>query len=87
VRYGNIAVFGLVNMFNAAAAVTEVGRSSDGLWTTVGLRDGGTFGAWTKTRPQRVRVNGKDSEFVWKDGLLEVQIDFNGVCDVALQLQ
>lgn len=87
IRYGNMAVFGLVNMFNAVAAVVDVGRSSDGIWYTVKLRDGGTFGAWTKTRPQHVRVNGKVSDFVWKDGLLEIQIDFSGACDVALQLQ
>ncbi len=87
IRYGNLAVFGLVSMFNAAAAVVEVSRSADGLWSTVTLRDGGTFGAWTKTQPTCVRVNGKESVFTWKDGMLEVQIDFKGACDVALQLQ
>ncbi len=85
VRYGNVAVFGLVNMFNAAAAVVEVSRSSDGLWTTVKLRDGGTFGAWTKAEPQQVKVNGKNIAFVWKDGMLEVNIDFGGACEVALK--
>lgn len=87
VRYGNVAVFGLVNMFNAAAAVVEVGRSSDGLWTTVKLRDGGTFGAWVKTQPREVTVNGKVSDFVWEDGMLEVVIDCSGACEVALKLR
>ncbi len=86
VRYGNVAVFGLVNMFNAVAAVVEIGRTSDGLWTTIKLRDGGTFGAWTKTEPQHVNVNGKETDFVWKEGMLEVNIDCSGACEVALKL-
>lgn len=86
VRFGCLAIIGLVDMFNASAAVTAIKRGDDGVFS-VSLRDGGTFAAWTKTRPKTAWVSGKVVPFEWNVGVLTVAIPKAGACDVSLRFE
>ena len=85
VRFGGIAVFGLIDLFNASAAVVDI-RRAPGSTTAVcvALRCGGRFGAWTQARPEHVRLDGKETPFTWTDGLLEVDVASDAACELAI---
>jgi len=81
------APIGLIDKFNSYAAILSVERDADdGLVMIVKLRDGGTFGAWTKNPPTRVRVNGASAEFAWNTGLLEIPANTTGETTIEIKL-
>lgn len=86
VRFGCIAVIGLVGMYNAPASVVEVKRGSSEGDIAITLRDGGRFAAWTKTQPESVRVDGARVKFEWKDGTLDVDVTAKGRCEILIKL-
>ncbi|MCL1909871.1 MAG: hypothetical protein FWG05_02940, partial [Kiritimatiellaeota bacterium] len=81
------APIGLIDKFNSHAAILSVEKSpDDSLVMLVKLRDGGVFGAWTKTAPTRVKINSAPAEFSWSDGLLEIPVSTQGETAVEIKL-
>jgi len=81
------APIGLIDKFNSYAAIHSVERSpDDGLIMHIRLRDGGTFGAWTKNPPTKVRVNGTPADHTWTAGLLEIPTATTGETLVEIKL-
>jgi hypothetical protein len=69
--HGN-AVIGLVNKYNAPAAILSSSTSSKYIHAM--LYEGGVFAAVTKSKPISVKVNGKEVDFHYADKLLTVTI-------------
>lgn len=84
VRFGGVAVFGLIDLFNASAAVMDIRRAAEGEGVCVKLRNGGAFAAWTQKEPAKVCVDGAPVAFTWTDGLLEASVDSDVVCEVLI---
>ena len=72
------APIGLKNMYNSGGAVESVSRSGDSSNRSILIkgRGGGSFGAYSSTKPKSITVNSKDEEFSFReeDGLLIVTI-------------
>ena len=84
VRFGGVAVFGLVELFNASAAVMDLRRAPGDDGVCVKLRNGGRFAAWTQAKPAQVRVDGAPVAFTWTDGLLEASVESDAACEVLI---
>ena len=69
--HGN-AVIGLVNKYNAPAAILSSTITLKSIWVT--LYEGGAFAAVVKSKPVSVKVNGKAVAFHYVDNLLTVNI-------------
>ncbi|HEY9165747.1 MAG TPA: Sip1-related alpha-galactosidase [Candidatus Kryptonia bacterium] len=70
-KYGN-AVIGLVDKYNAPAAIVSQRVTPSGISVT--LYNGGRFAAAVKSRPRSVTINGIHSGFSYENGLLIVNI-------------
>jgi hypothetical protein len=66
------AIFGLVNKYNAPAAVLNSSISINEVTATI--YEGGTFAAYTRRKPASVLVNGKEHAFNYFNGLLTIDI-------------
>lgn len=69
------AVFGLINKYDAPAAVLNYETSLHKL--KVELYEGGKFLAFVNKQPLSVKVNGKDHTFSFNKGLLTVDMNVN----------
>ena len=70
------AVIGLVNKYNAPAAVLNSKVSLNEVTATI--YEGGNFAAFIRKRPSMVKVNGKEHPFVYQNGMLNVDIAVEG---------
>jgi hypothetical protein len=77
-----IAPIGLGDKLNAGGAV--VSKAWQGESYRIELRDGGDFLAYVEDRPQRVQVDGQDTEFSYAEGRLGVAIAKGGACSVEI---
>lgn len=72
------APIGLMNMYNSGGAVESVSQSGDSSKSNILIkgRGGGSFGAYSGTKPKSITVNSKDEEFSFReeDNLLTVTI-------------
>jgi hypothetical protein len=66
------AVIGLVDKYNAPAAVVESGIRPHEIRAV--LREGGEFAAVVANMPESVQVDGKESAFIYDRHLLTVEI-------------
>jgi raffinose synthase len=66
------AIIGLVNKYNAPKAVLQSTVKSNRLKAV--LYEGGDFAAVVRTKPKRVRVDGKECDFVFNNHLLTMDI-------------
>jgi hypothetical protein len=69
---GGFAAFGLVDKIVSPKTVTRVTRKVKRISVT--LVEGGTFAAYSKRTPVRVRSGGRNLPFEWKKGWLTVKV-------------
>lgn len=68
-----VAVLGLADKFNSAAAV-RTATWVNGNTLELQLRDDGELVAWVEQKPSRVEVNGSEIRFIWSRNILRASI-------------
>lgn len=66
------AAFGLTEKYNAPATIVAEKRTGNQL--ELDLYEGGTFKAWSRSKPRQVFINGKTRDFQFADHLLVIQV-------------